>query len=201
MAKAEYETYETFNLHVPTSCAGVPSELLNPRKSWTGKADFKEEVTKLAGLFVENFSKYADEASPEVISAGKCKDQNQQNRSNTVDVGPDISTNETQSSTDVPAPSEASHNGAHAPDLIELSEPTVNGETAGDESEVGTTSLKTPAEGPGFMTNGVEVSTEKRGNFTESNGVPDVVSDVTKAKTIRDSGIGFVNGEDSSSKS
>lgn len=60
LAKAEYETYETFNLHVPTSCPGVPSELLNPKRSWTGKADFKGEVTKLWGLFAENFKKYAD---------------------------------------------------------------------------------------------------------------------------------------------
>ncbi|MCJ1423564.1 Protein kinase C-like 1 [Sticta canariensis] len=186
LAKAEYETYETFNLHVPTSCAGVPSELLNPRKSWTGKADFKEEVTKLAGLFVENFQKYADEASPEVISAGECKDKNQQNRSNTVDVGPDMSTNESKISPDVLAPSEASYNCTHAPVLIESSDPTVNGETAEED--------------PGFMTNGVEVSTEERGNFTESNGVPHEVSDVeTKAKAIRDSGIGFVDGEDSPS--
>ena len=71
LAKAEYETYDTFNLHVPTSCTGVPSELLNPKKSWTGKADFKDEVTKLGGLFVDNFKKYADEATTEVIKAGK----------------------------------------------------------------------------------------------------------------------------------
>ena len=70
LAKAEYETYETFNLSVPTSCTGVPSELLNPAKSWTGAADFKEEVTKLGGLFVDNFKKYADEATEEVIKAG-----------------------------------------------------------------------------------------------------------------------------------
>ena len=70
LVKAEYETYETFNLSVPTSCVGVPSELLNPAKSWTGVADFKEEVTKLGGLFVENFKKYADEATNEVIKAG-----------------------------------------------------------------------------------------------------------------------------------
>lgn len=70
LAKAKYETYETFNLSVPTSCTGVPDELLNPAKSWTGQADFKEEVTKLGGLFVENFKKYSDEATPEVIKAG-----------------------------------------------------------------------------------------------------------------------------------
>lgn len=71
LAKAEYETYETFNLHVPKTCSGVPEEMLNPAKSWTGKADFKEEVTKLGSLFVENFKKYSDEATPEVIKAGK----------------------------------------------------------------------------------------------------------------------------------
>ena len=70
LAKAEYETYETFNLSVPTSCTGVPSELLNPAKSWTGATDFKEEVTKLGGLFLENFKKYADEATENVIKAG-----------------------------------------------------------------------------------------------------------------------------------
>lgn len=73
LAKAEYEVYDTFNLFVPTSVTGVPSELLNPKRSWTtGEADFKEEVTKLATLFAENFKKYSDEATPEVIKAGKC---------------------------------------------------------------------------------------------------------------------------------
>ena len=70
LAKTEYETYETFNLSVPVKCTGVPSELLNPAKSWTGVTDFKEEVTKLGGLFVDNFKKYSDEATPEVIKAG-----------------------------------------------------------------------------------------------------------------------------------
>ncbi len=70
LAKSEFEIYETFNLSVPKTCTGVPDEVLNPAKSWTGTADFKEEVTKLGGLFVENFKKYSDEATPEVIKAG-----------------------------------------------------------------------------------------------------------------------------------
>ena len=70
LAKVEYETYETFNLHVPKTCPGVPAEMLNPAKSWTGSADFKEEVTKLGALFVDNFKKYSDEATEEVIKAG-----------------------------------------------------------------------------------------------------------------------------------
>lgn len=70
LAKVEYETYDTFNLSVPKTCPGVPDELLNPAKSWTGTASFKDEVTKLGGLFQENFKKYSDEATPEVIKAG-----------------------------------------------------------------------------------------------------------------------------------
>ncbi|KAK3051857.1 Protein kinase C-like 1 [Extremus antarcticus] len=70
LANVEYETYDTFNLNVPKTCTNVPDELLNPKKSWTGTADFKEEVTKLGELFNENFKKYSDEATEEVIKAG-----------------------------------------------------------------------------------------------------------------------------------
>ncbi|KAI4120266.1 MAG: hypothetical protein LQ338_007143 [Usnochroma carphineum] len=70
LTKVEYEVYQTFNLHVPKRCPGVPDELLNPKKSWTGSVDFKEEVTKLGKLFVENFKKYQDEATEEVVKAG-----------------------------------------------------------------------------------------------------------------------------------
>ena len=70
LAKVEYETYETFNLSVPKSCIGVPSELLNPAKGWSGETDFKQEVTKLGKLFVDNFKRFEDEATPEVIKAG-----------------------------------------------------------------------------------------------------------------------------------
>ena len=70
LAQAEYETYETFNLHVPKHCPNVPDELLNPAKSWTGTADFKGEVNKLAGLFVQNFEKYQDQATADVLKAG-----------------------------------------------------------------------------------------------------------------------------------
>jgi phosphoenolpyruvate carboxykinase (ATP) len=70
LAKVEFENYETFNLAVPKTCPGVPDELLNPAKAWTGSADFHGEVTKLGVLFQENFQKYADQATDAVIAAG-----------------------------------------------------------------------------------------------------------------------------------
>ncbi|KAI9681781.1 MAG: Protein kinase C-like 1 [Trizodia sp. TS-e1964] len=71
LAKAEYETYGIFNLNIPKSVTGVPSELLNPKTSWAaGNENFTAEVTKLGKLFNENFKKYSDEATPDVIKAG-----------------------------------------------------------------------------------------------------------------------------------
>jgi len=44
---------------------------LNPRNAWSqGHDSFKAEVTKLGGLFNDNFKKYADEATEDVIKAG-----------------------------------------------------------------------------------------------------------------------------------
>ena len=71
LAKVEYENYQTFNLAVPKTCPGVPDELLNPKSAWTAGGDsFQTEVTKLGQLFVENFKKYSDEATADVIKAG-----------------------------------------------------------------------------------------------------------------------------------
>ncbi|WDK22388.1 phosphoenolpyruvate carboxykinase [Colletotrichum graminicola] len=71
LAKVEYETYETFNLQVPKTCPGVPSELLNPKAAWVaGNDSFETEVKKLGTLFNENFKKYASEATEEVVKAG-----------------------------------------------------------------------------------------------------------------------------------
>lgn len=62
--------YQVFNLSVPKQCTNVPDELLNPSKGWTGTASFDDEVKKLGNLFNENFKKYSDEATEEVIKAG-----------------------------------------------------------------------------------------------------------------------------------
>ena len=71
LVDAEYENYEVFNLTIPTHIEGVPSEILNPRNSWkTGEDEFNTEVSGLAQLFINNFDKYAHEATPEVKAAG-----------------------------------------------------------------------------------------------------------------------------------
>jgi len=71
LESAGYEKFPVFNLDIPTSCPGVPSELLNPAKTWEGsQEDFNKEIQTLAGLFQENFKLYSDKVSQEVKDAG-----------------------------------------------------------------------------------------------------------------------------------
>ena len=65
----EYITQPVFELAIPTSCEGVPSEILNPRETWADKSKFDETANKLAGQFVKNFEKFAAETSEAILSA------------------------------------------------------------------------------------------------------------------------------------
>jgi phosphoenolpyruvate carboxykinase (ATP) len=64
-----------FGLRVPQSCTGVPSAILNPRTTWANPAAYDNTARKLAGLFVENFREYTDQASEGVLAVdGALKD-------------------------------------------------------------------------------------------------------------------------------
>ena len=59
-----------FNLEVVTRCPGVPTELLIPKNTWEDKTGFDNTACRLAGLFSENFCRYADRVREEVCAAG-----------------------------------------------------------------------------------------------------------------------------------
>ena len=65
----EYQTQPVFELQIPTSCEGVPSEILNPKDTWADKAKFDEVANNLANQFVKNFEQYAEETSEAILSA------------------------------------------------------------------------------------------------------------------------------------
>lgn len=66
----EYVTDPRFGLSVPTSCPGVPSEILTPKNTWADKEAYDAQALKLAKLFNENFKKYEEGSSDEIIAAG-----------------------------------------------------------------------------------------------------------------------------------
>ncbi|MBS0209238.1 MAG: phosphoenolpyruvate carboxykinase (ATP) [Planctomycetes bacterium] len=58
-----------FGLHIPTQCPNVPSECLVPRECWPDKTAYDHAAARLAGMFQNNFSKYADGAPQELLAA------------------------------------------------------------------------------------------------------------------------------------
>ena len=54
---------------MPVSCPGVPSEILNPRSTWSDVVAYDAKSKELAGLFVKNFEKYASGVSAEILEA------------------------------------------------------------------------------------------------------------------------------------
>jgi phosphoenolpyruvate carboxykinase (ATP) len=60
----------TFGVDVPTSCPGVPPNVLKPRATWADPVAYDIQARRLAGMFAESFQQFAREVSPEVRAAG-----------------------------------------------------------------------------------------------------------------------------------
>jgi phosphoenolpyruvate carboxykinase (ATP) len=67
--QVKYETHPIFGVAVPTSCPGVPANILNPRNTWADQAGYDKAAENLAKQFITNFEKYASGVSPEVLAA------------------------------------------------------------------------------------------------------------------------------------
>jgi phosphoenolpyruvate carboxykinase (ATP) len=65
-----YQTDPIFNLEVPTSCPGVPAEVLNPRSTWADGSAYDQQARKLAGMFRDNFRAFDADVDAAVIAAG-----------------------------------------------------------------------------------------------------------------------------------
>jgi phosphoenolpyruvate carboxykinase (ATP) len=61
--------HEIFNLDMPTSCSGVPDEVLDPRNTWSDKDKYDTAARRLAVLFVKNFEKFGI-MPKDVVKAG-----------------------------------------------------------------------------------------------------------------------------------
>lgn len=66
----EYVENPVFGLSTPTAVPDVPSQLLDPRSTWSDPDAFDRQARKLAGMFVDNFASYADGVEDAVVKSG-----------------------------------------------------------------------------------------------------------------------------------
>ena len=69
LSHVEYQTQPIFELEIPKSCPNVPSEILNPKDTWTDKTAFDETANRLASKFVKNFEQFEEQSSDAIRSA------------------------------------------------------------------------------------------------------------------------------------
>ncbi len=63
----DYKTHDVFGVAYPVSCPQVPSELLDPRNTWTDKEAYDQKANFLAESFLKNFEKFSSSASEEIL--------------------------------------------------------------------------------------------------------------------------------------
>lgn len=56
--KVEFITDPHFGLAIPTSCPDVPSQVLNPRETWSDTSAYDTEATRVKTMFDENIKKF-----------------------------------------------------------------------------------------------------------------------------------------------
>lgn len=64
-----YTPHPIFKILVPESVPGVPTDILNPQKTWDHPSAYEQQARQLAKQFAENFKQFTN-ASEEVVAAG-----------------------------------------------------------------------------------------------------------------------------------
>ena len=55
-----------FGFMIPTSCEGVPTDILLPENTWGNKQEFSKIANKLVEMFNSNFEKYVEGVEEDV---------------------------------------------------------------------------------------------------------------------------------------
>ena len=68
--KVATTTDPIFGLHLPSTVADVPDEVLRPRNTWKDGAEYDKQASKLADMFAENIKKFGSAVTPAILAAG-----------------------------------------------------------------------------------------------------------------------------------
>jgi phosphoenolpyruvate carboxykinase (ATP) len=63
-----FHPHPIFGVQVPGAVPGVPAEILDPRQTWADADAYDRTAADLAQKFVDNFQKYADYASADILA-------------------------------------------------------------------------------------------------------------------------------------
>ncbi|WBL22103.1 phosphoenolpyruvate carboxykinase (ATP) [Zunongwangia sp. HRR-M8] len=63
-----FEKEEYFGLKIPKYCPNVPSNILNPKKTWNDQEAYDAKAQYLADSFIKNFKKFEEYADYEILS-------------------------------------------------------------------------------------------------------------------------------------
>jgi phosphoenolpyruvate carboxykinase (ATP) len=70
LEEVEFTQHPVFGLNMPVECENVPSEVLNPKQTWSNKDAYDTKAMELANSFKKNFKKYEDNTNKETLSGG-----------------------------------------------------------------------------------------------------------------------------------
>ena len=66
----EFTVDPVFGLSVPTSVPDVPTDVLQPRGTWTDPRAYDDAARQIAAMFVDNFRQFEYRLGPDVAAAG-----------------------------------------------------------------------------------------------------------------------------------
>lgn len=69
LVNVNFNTHPVFGLQMPESCPGVPSEILNPRNTWSDPNKYDQKANELARAFIDNFKQFEEFASVEILES------------------------------------------------------------------------------------------------------------------------------------
>ncbi len=69
LAKENFIEHPVFGLLMPENCPAVPSEVLNPKNTWSNPQNYDQKANELAAAFLNNFKQFEEFASQEIKNA------------------------------------------------------------------------------------------------------------------------------------
>ncbi|TQD38562.1 phosphoenolpyruvate carboxykinase (ATP) [Haloflavibacter putidus] len=67
LEKASYTKHPIFGLEMPEECPNVPSEVLNPKETWSDAEAYDKKAEALSHFFKDNFKKFEEYANDEIM--------------------------------------------------------------------------------------------------------------------------------------